>query len=112
VRALSFFRQGTRPEWEHSSNRTGLTLTHRLRIDPRAATEMWTLLTCECARGAVHPAVNGLQLTQRVSRAGAMLARLDVWLRVRDGTTCARVVAELNRLGARWHIQLKTAPRA
>lgn len=106
VRALSFFREGTCPEWEHKSNQAGLTLTHRLRIDPKAATELWTLLTCECARGAVHPAVNGLQLTQRTSRAGAVLARLDVWLRVSDSKTCAHIAADFNRLGTRWRLQL------
>ena len=74
--SLSFFRAGTKPEWEDPANHRGTTLSMRAVLPPAKAKEAWTSLCADCARGAADDVV-GVQVSQKW---GGSL-KMDVWLR-------------------------------
>ena len=78
VTTLSFFREGVHPEWEDPANRGGTTLSARNALSPQRIDEAWKVLLCECARNALDPKVQGVQLSQRWMRGPVV--KIDVWV--------------------------------
>lgn len=108
VVALSFFRDGVTPEWEHPRNARGHTLSARLCLAPDDARALWVALLCECARGAWDEHVLGVQATGKTTR-GAPHLKVDVWCA--SGTPTLRMARELRHWGREWGLAPTDTPR-
>lgn len=87
--ALSFFRQGAKPEWEDAANHGGTTLSCRVTLPPERAKTVWTVLCADCARGAADDVV-GVQMTQKWGNT----LKVDVWLKA--GADVPRAIATVH----------------
>ena len=65
VSSFSLFRNFSRPEWEHSSNKRGYTLTYRLPTSPEETKRLWDTLVADAVRGAMSDDVMGVQITRK-----------------------------------------------
>lgn len=108
VTSFSFFKNGIIPEWEHQANHHGFTMTTRLKLPQIEAQHLWTIITCECARGAMNESVLGVQLTRKWSKY-LNSVKVDFWLSHSSNIT--NIQSDLNILGKQWGFDLQIAQR-
>lgn len=80
VHALSYFRDGINPEWEDPSNESGITYCTRGVFTAPFLRDLWRDLTCECARGASAPSLNGVLFGRKRHRTGVSF-KVEFWCR-------------------------------
>ena len=83
VTSWSFFKNGVSPEWEHPSNKNGVTFSRRICMSNHDAYELWETLVAHCVLSTHPSSLNGIQVSRKCVRVRpkepGLLMKFDIW---------------------------------
>lgn len=83
VTSWSFFKDGISPEWEHPSNKNGLTFSLRCTMSCDDVYTLWETLVTDCVLSKCPSHLNGIQVSRKSGsvrpREPGLLMKFDLW---------------------------------